>query len=206
MSVVESLRVKWSFGYGNRQSVPTGVIASQRSAVSTATPTGVDPSQIVGSRFSFLRAAPALPPFDVAIPSSFVSMQLWTQRRPRSLSFSFFVAFLPGFSLTLTFLVIRLSFSPWWAMTRSFAFAAPPFGRAETFTRPDSISFAWEVPPSLTLTLARFAAAPAGEANAPNAATASRATSANAVLACPTELPLIGLTAVSPPRSTRWRL
>src|SRR3954464_14437090 len=88
VSVVDSVRVKWSFGYGNRQSVPTGVIASQRSAVSMATPIGLDPSQIVGSRFMSLRFSVTFRPLAFALGWSFVSMQLWTRRRPVSFSAS----------------------------------------------------------------------------------------------------------------------
>ncbi len=88
VSVLESARVKWSLGYGNRHSVPSGVIGSQRSAVSMATPTGLLPSQRRGSRFIVLALDLTLPRLVLAFALSLVSMQLLTSRRPFSVSAS----------------------------------------------------------------------------------------------------------------------
>jgi hypothetical protein len=148
VSVLESDRVKWSFGYGNRHSVPSGVIGSQRSAVSTATPTGFEPSQIVGSRFIVLRFALTLPlPF--ASGFSLVSMQLWTRRRPVSFSASRLEALCLGRTLSCLRSVIRSFASPW-RITSATLTLALRADFAETFTRPLAIILAWAASPNVT--------------------------------------------------------
>ena len=143
--------MKWSFGYGNRHSVPSGVIGSQRSAVSMATPTGLLPSQRRGSRFIVLAFDLTLPRLVFAFALSLVSMQLLTSRRPVSVSASRLEVLWPGRSLSFLRSVSRSSASPWRMKSATLTLALRD-DFAETFTRPSATSRACAASPNETRT------------------------------------------------------